>query len=52
MGKNILNEADVLPISTLMALPQIQANKFILEMVENNINFLNRVSLSLMCGRD
>lgn len=39
--KNLLSEADGLPLSAFMALSQIQSNKFILETVDNNVNFLN-----------
>lgn len=39
--KHLLSKDARLPITALMALSQIQSNKFILESVENNINFLN-----------
>lgn len=39
--KNLLSEADELPLIALMALSQIQSNKLILETVETNVNSLN-----------
>ena len=39
--KNLVSEADELPLIALMALPQIQYNKLILETVETNVNSLN-----------